>query len=392
MADSSVRTGDRLIADRTYLDATSTEPLRPAARAVLLAALDEGWADPARLHSEARRARLLYDNAREVVAAELRCRADEVSFPASGTAAVASGLTGLLRGRRRAGDVLVHTAVEHSAVLRVASQHAAAGGRCTSVPVAADGRVDVEDLTRALDQDGAAALACQWASLESSAVQPVETVARACAERELPWFADLAAGAGRLPVPSGWAVASASAHKWGGPAGVGVLVVRHGSRWRDPAPRDDRLDPRVPGYENVPAVLAAAAALQDMAGDADRARRQRHLSDRLRRELPRLVPATVVVGPDDERLPHVVSCSFLYVDGEALVHELDRQGLAVASGSACTASTLEPSHVLAAMGVLTHGNIRVGLTADTGPGDVDRLLSVLPGVVESLRERVGAPR
>jgi cysteine desulfurase len=377
---------------RTYLDATSSEPLRPAARAALLDALENGWADPTRLHSEARRARILWDEARESVAFELRCRPDEISFPASGTAAAASGLHGLLLGRRRVGDLLVHSAVEHSAVLRVAQEHARGGGRCHVVPVDRDGRVDLDDLAAAVGDERSAVLALQWAGLESGAVQPVEEVPALCRPRSVPWFADLSAGVGRLAVPDGWAVAAASAHKWGGPAGVGVLAVRKASRWRDPTPRDDRVDPRVAGFENVPAVLAAAAALRDLAADRTLAERQRALTNRLRREVPSLVPDCEVVGPSEQRLPHVFSCSFLYVDGEALVHELDRQGLAVASGSACTASTLEPSHVLAAMGVLTHGNIRIGLSAGTDDAAVDRLLGVLPGLVATLRARVDAPR
>jgi cysteine desulfurase len=377
---------------RTYLDATSSEPLRPAAREALLTALADGWADPTRLHSEARKARLLWDEARESVAAGLRCRPEEISFPASGTAAIGSGIAGLLAGRRRVGDLLVHTAVEHSAVLRSAQEHARAGGRCRVLAVDRVGLVELDDLAAALRTGRLGLVALQWAGLESGAVQPVEAVAQLCREQGVPWFADLSAGVGRLLVPDGWAVAAASAHKWGGPAGVGVLAVRKASRWRDPAPRDDRVDPRVAGFENVPAVLAAAAALRDLAGQDGLADRQRALTARLRGELPRLVPDCEVVGPSRERLPHVFSCSFLYVDGEALVHELDRNGFAVASGSACTASTLEPSHVLAAMGVLTHGNIRIGLTVEADEAEVDRLLAVLPGVVASLRARVDAPR
>lgn len=377
---------------RTYFDATSSEPLRPAAREALLTALADGWADPSRLHSEARRARLMWDEARESVSAELRCRPDEISFPASGTAAVGSGLTGLLLGRRRVGDLLVHPAVEHSAVLRSAQEHAQGGGRCVVVAVDRDGVVQLDDLASALLEERLGVVALQWAGAESGAVQPVEAVAQMCRERGVPWFADLSAGAGRLPVPEGWAVSAASAHKWGGPAGVGVLAVRKASRWRDPAPRDDRVDPRVAGFENVPAVLAAAAALRDLAAQDGLAERHRAMTARLREQVPRLVPDCEVVGPSHQRLPHVFSCSFLYVDGEALVHELDREGFAVASGSACTASTLEPSHVLAAMGVLTHGNIRVGLSAEADDADVDRFLAVLPGVVASLRARVDAPR
>ncbi len=198
-------------------------------------------------------------------------------------------------------------------------------------------------------------------------------------------FADASAAAGRVDLPGGWAVASASAHKWGGPAGVGVLVVRKGARWRAPFPVDDRTDPRVAGFENVPAVLAAAAALQAVTAErAEVAPRQRALVDRLRTGLA-AVPDVDVVGDPEHRLPHVLAFSCLYVEGEALVTELDRQGFAVASGSACTASTLEPSHVLVAMGALTHGNVRVSVGRETTEADVDRLLGVLPGVVGRLR-------
>ncbi|MGA8210019.1 MAG: aminotransferase class V-fold PLP-dependent enzyme, partial [Nocardioidaceae bacterium] len=200
-------------------------------------------------------------------------------------------------------------------------------------------------------------------------------------------FTDAAASAGRVDLPTGWAAAAASAHKWGGPAGVGVLLVRKGARWRAPFPVDDRADPRVAGFENVPGALAAAAALQAVLAEREVvAARQHALVARVRDGLA-TVPDVDVVGDPDRRLPHVVTFSCLYVEGESLVTELDRRGFAVASGSACTASSLEPSHVLAAMGALTHGNVRVSLGRDTTVEDVDRLLAVLPDVVLDLRRR-----
>ena len=203
----------------------------------------------------------------------------------------------------------------------------------------------------------------------------------------MPLFVDLCAAAGRVEVPSVWATAAASAHKWGGPAGVGVLLVRHGARWRAPFPTDDRVDARTAGFENVPSALAAAAALQAMVAEREvLATRQRALVDLVRRSAAALEDVEVV-GDPHERLPHVVTFSCLYLDGEALVTELDRHGFAVASGSACTASTLEPSHMLAAMGVLTHGNVRVSLTRHTTEDDVRRFVKVLPRVVADLRAR-----
>ncbi|TDC51243.1 aminotransferase class V-fold PLP-dependent enzyme [Jiangella ureilytica] len=377
-----------------YFDAASTEPLHPAAREVLLAAADEGWADPARLYGSARRARMLLDNAREVVAAVVGARPDEVSFTASGTQAIQLGMLGTAAARRReAGDprVVAVSAVEHSAVLQSAAHLARhEGARTVEVGVDRDGRVDPAAFAAAVADD--TVLAClQAANHEVGTVQPVDEVAAHCAGRGVPLLVDAAQAAGRVPLPAGWSVLTASAHKWGGPAGVGVLAVRRNVRWRSPLPGDEREGGRVPGFENVPAALAAAAALRARWEEADAvAARQRELVDHIRARVPELLADVDVVGHPTLRLPHLVTFSCLYVDGEALVTELDRAGFAISSGSSCTSSTLRPSHVLAAMGALTHGNVRVSLTSDATRDDVDRLLVAVADVVTRLRAGLGA--
>jgi cysteine desulfurase len=204
----------------------------------------------------------------------------------------------------------------------------------------------------------------------------------------VPLFTDAAASMGRLPLPGGWAVAAGSAHKWGGPAGVGVLLVRKGTRWENPFPLDDRVDDRVPGFENVPGALAAAAALQAVVAEREEVNAsQRELIDLVRAAVV-AIPDVDLVGDPVDRLPHLVTFSCLYVDGEALVTELARHGFGIASGSACASSIGEPSRVLAAMGALTHGNVRLSLTRDTTRAEVERFLAVLPGVVEDLRAEV----
>ncbi|MCW2854021.1 MAG: iscS 2 [Nocardioides sp.] len=365
-----------------YLDSASAEPLHPAARETLLAALDQGYADPRRLHRPGRNARLLLDNARAVVADGLGLRPDEVTFTSSGTEAVHRGLLGLHRARARVSDRIVHSAVEHSAVLHAADW---APGEAVAAPVDALGRVRVDELVAA--SSGVAVVALQAANHEVGTLQPVAEVAARL--EGVPLFVDACASAGRLDLPTGWAAAAASAHKWGGPAGVGVLLVRKGVRWTSPFPRDDRVDERATGFENVPAALAAAAALQAVVAErAETSARQAALVDRVRAAVV-AIPDTDVVGDPVDRLPHLVTFSFLYVDGEALVHALGRRGFGVASGSACTASTLEPSHVLAAMGALTHGNVRLSLARDTTADEVERLLAVLPDAVAEIRADVG---
>lgn len=371
---------------RVSLDSASSEPLHPAAKEVLLGAVEQGFADPRRLHHDGRRARMLLDNAREVVAECLGLRADEVSFTGSGTEAVQRGLLGLHRGARNRGDVIVHSAVEHSSVLHAARW---VGAPTSEVPVTEQGLVNASGLARHLAEVEApvAVAAVQSANHEVGTVHEIAGVAEALGD--VPLFMDACASVGRLDLPQGWSAAAASAHKWGGPAGVGLLLVRKGARWRNPFPTDDRGDERISGFENVPGALAAAASLRAVLAERDEVNaRQHRLVARIRESVATL-PDVEVVGASQDRLPHLVTFSFLYLDGESLVTELDRLGFGVASGSACTSSSLTPSHVLAAMGALTHGNVRLSLHADTSEDDVERFLAELPGVVTALRARVG---
>ncbi|WP_043264009.1 cysteine desulfurase/sulfurtransferase TusA family protein [Streptomyces sp. CT34] len=377
-----------------YFDAASAAPLHPVAREALLASLDEGWADPVRLHREGRRARLLLDAARETAAEAVGCRPDELTFTPSGTHAVHSGILGTLAARRRAGRRLVHSAVEHSSVLHAAEVHEAAGGTLTEVPVDSVGRVAPGEVAVALGAD--AALVClQSANHEVGTEQPVAEVAALCREAGVPLLVDAAQSLPWGPVPGAWSVLAASAHKWGGPPGVGLLAVRKGTRFAPQGPLDERESGRSPGFGNLPAVVAAAASLRALRAAAetgpDEAARLRGLVERIRARVPELVPDVEVVGDPVHRLPHLVTFSCLYVDGEALLHELDRSGFSVSSGSSCTSSTLTPSHVLRAMGVLSEGNVRVSLPYGTGEADVERFLEVLPEAVRSVRERFGVP-
>ncbi|GLY20707.1 aminotransferase class V-fold PLP-dependent enzyme [Micromonospora sp. NBRC 101691] len=373
-----------------YLDAATATPLHPVARQALAAALADGWADPGRLYTSARRARQLLDAARAAAAETLGVRPDELSFTANGTTAAHGAVLGGLAGRRRVGRVLVHSAIEHSAVLHAAERHVAGGGQAVSVPVDRSGRLDLDAWATAVRSPGVAWASLIAASHEVGTVQPVAGAAAACAGAGVPLYVDAAQVVGRAPVPAGWSVLTASAHKWGGPSGVGLLVVRKGTRWESPWPADERESGRTPGALNLPAVVAAAASLRAAAADATaEAARLTPLVERIRARVAAEVPDVEVVGDPVDRLPHLVTFSCLYVDGEALLHALDRRGFAVSSGSSCTASTLRPSHVLEAMGVLSHGNVRISLHRETTEADVERFLSELPGIVADLRAEAG---
>jgi cysteine desulfurase len=376
-----------------YLDHASTTPLHPAARAALLAALDDGWADPARLYRDGRRARMLLDAARETVAGVLGARADEVSFCASGTVAVHQAVLGAAAGRRRVGDLLLVSAVEHSSVLHAAGQHERSGGRVRQIPVDGLGRVI---LASCAPEPGTALVSVQHANHEVGTIQPVAAAAELAHAAGVPLHTDAAMTAGRIPVDVdalGADLLTASGHKFGGPAGVGILVVRSGTRWANPTPADERELGRAAGFPNLPAIVATATALHASAEQqATQAAHLGELTAELRARLPELVDDVEILGDPDPagRLPHLAAFSCLFVAGEALLGELDRAGIAVSSGSSCTSDALTPSHVLVAMGALSHGNVRVSFGHGSSAADLAALLDVLPDAVTAIRSRVGA--
>lgn len=376
-----------------YFDAASALPPHPVARQALLAALDEGWADPTRLHREGRRARLLLDAARESTAESVGCRPDELVFAPSGTRALHTGIAGALTGRRRVGSRLLVSAVEHSAVLHAAAAHQSTGGEVTELAVDRTGRVVLDEVRQSLRQgaDRPALLCLQSANHEVGTVQPVAEVTAYCQEADVPMLLDAAQSLGWEAPPPSWSLLAASAHKWGGPAGVGVLAVRKGVRFAPAQPLDEREAGWMPGVLNLPAIVAAAASLRAARADAAaEAARLRPLVDRIRAAVPELVTDAEVVGHAEHRLPHLVTFSCLYADGESLLHGLDQAGFSVSSGSSCSSSTLTPSHVLRAMGVLSEGNVRVSLPPGTTSAEVEAFLTALPEVVRSVRAQLDA--
>ena len=373
--------------------------MHPVARETLMAAVEAGWADPRRLYAEARTARRLLDQATEVLAAGLGLRPAELSFAPSGPAAVRLAVDGCLHAGRRRGQRVVAGAVEHSAVL-VPGRHRAARagepGLFDEVAVDPTGRVDVAALAAAVRVPGTVAAAVQHANGEVGTLQPLTEAHDVCRAAGIPLVVDAQASLGRVPSPTSFDVVAGEAQSWGGPGGIGILGLPERTRWSLPGPAAEPGEGRSGHTPWVPLALAAAEAWQQVQAERERdATQARALVDRVR-EAAAAVPDVEVVGHPDLRLPHIVTFSALYADGEAVVAELDRRGLAVASGSACTSSTLEPSHVLAAMGVLTHGNVRLTLPlAAVSPGRVDdvaRFCAALPEVVAAVRAQLGADR
>ena len=373
-------------AAETYLDAASTTPLHPRARAALVEALDR-FGDPSRLYGRARRARMLLDRSREQLAAAVGAAPDELVLTSGGTEAANLAVTGVARAARRRRHLVV-AAVEHTSVLAPARALAGQGFEVTEVGVDHSGRVAEDELAAAVRDD--TLLVClQHANHEVGTVQPVREAAALAHEHGALLLVDACQTVGRLPVDVadlGADLLVASGHKVYGPPGTGFLVASRRARLRPVLVGDERERRRRAGMENLPGAAALAAAVSARVAEAPAEHdRLAGLSGRLAAGLAG-IPEVVVHGDPATRLPHLVAFSVLYVEGEALLLLLDAKGIAVHSGSSCTADTQEPSHVLAAMGAITHGSVRVSFLHDAAEADVDRLLAVLPDAVADLRE------
>jgi cysteine desulfurase len=394
-------------ARRAYLDHASTSPLRPVARAALLAALDPVTGlvgDPGRMHADGMVARVAVESARDEVAALFGARNREVVFTSGATEAIASAAFGAAARVPGRGHQVV-TAVEHSAVRRAAER----SGEVTAVPVDGAGRVDADAVLAAIRPD-TALVHVQWGNHEVGTVQPVATVVAGCRDRGVLVHVDAAQAAGRVPIgfrDLGADLLSVSAHKLGGPAGVGALLVRRGVRLDPLLVGGDQERARRAGLENVAGVVAFGAACAELATGgrlAAEAAEQRRLADRVIAGVAGLGGLTLYgpppVGspgspssPDspgggptgDGRLPHIVCLGVAGIEPQAVLLGLDRAGVSAHSGSACSSEALEPSPVLAAMGVDAHHSLRVSLGWCSTDADVDHLLAALPGVLAELR-------
>jgi cysteine desulfurase len=374
---------------RHYLDHASTSPLLVEGRDAVVEWLSAARVgDPARIHSEGHEARLAVEDARTSVAALLGCRPRSVVFTSGATEAIAAAVWGAVE---RAGGHVVVPAIEHSAVRLSSAQFAAA---VTVVGCDRRGRVDPAAVLDAVRPRETALVHLQWGNHEVGTLQPVAEVVAACRELGVLVHVDAAQAAGRLPLAFdelGADLLSVSAHKMGGPPGIGALLVRRGLRVRPLLVGGDQERARRAGYENVPAIVGWGAAAAVLAASPDDAR-QRQLSERVAAAAVELDGVQLYGDPDPAgRLPHIVCLGIDGIEPQAVLLGLDQAGIAVHSGSACASEDLLPSPVLEAMGVDAHRSLRVSVGWNTMDADIDALLDALPRVIARLRALGGRP-
>lgn len=341
--------------------------------------LSQPGGDPGRIHAEGLEARVAVETSREHVASLFGARPRSVVFTSGATEAIASACW----GAAERGSHQVVTAVEHSAIRKAAE----ANGDVTVVGVDPLGRVDADELLDAVRPD-TALVHLQWGNHEVATIQPVPEVVAACRERGVLVHVDAAQANGHVPIAFddlGADLLSVSAHKLGGPAGIGALLVRRGLRVRPMLLGGDQERARRAGLEPVALIAGFGAAAEALAGslDAEMAA-QRALTDRVLAAVPSL-DGVRAYGDQQHRLPHLVCLGVDGVEPQAVLLGLDRAAVAAHSGSACSSEALEPSPVLEAMGADAHHSLRLSVGWNSTDVDVDAVLTALPRILQDLR-------
>ncbi|MHB8873863.1 MAG: cysteine desulfurase family protein [Myxococcaceae bacterium] len=378
-----------------YLDHNATTPLWPQVGELLAGAHRAAVAapgNPSSVHRAGRDARARVDQARARVAKVLGCEPREVCFTGSGSEADALAVKGAFAARKEPSRTrVVASAIEHHAILGALKHLEAEGATVVRVPPGADGQVTAEAMLAELTPQ-TALCSLMWANNETGVVQPVAEVARACRARGILFHTDAVQAVGKVPVSLIGCDAdllSLSAHKLGGPAGVGALVVRRGVPLRSLVPGHHE-DGRRGGTHNVPYLEALALSLELATGRlGQESERVSGLRDRLEREVRERIAGVTVNGAGSPRVPNTASLTFAGADGEALLIALDLEGICVSAGAACASGSVTPSHVLTAMGLSTaqaHGSLRLSLGVSTTEAEIDRVISALIAQVPRARE------
>jgi len=385
----------QLSSRRVYLDHSATTPVDARVAAAMGRALTETYGNPSSVHGFGQQARAAVDRARREVAALIGAKQNEIVFTSGGTEANNLALRGICEAAQ--GRHIITSQIEHPSVRGVCDVLEKRGWEVTRLPVYENGIVRVDDLRNAL-RDDTVLVTLMWANNEIGAIQPIREAGelvrqrRQAGQRHLWFHTDAVQAAGRVPVnvdEVGCDLLSMSAHKVYAPKGVGALYVRRGVRLAVQNVGGHQERERRAGTENVPAIVAfgeaAKLAREEM---NDRVAHDSALRDRFEQRVRETVPDVVMNGDRERRLSHLSNISFRFIEGEGLLINLDLEGVAVSTGSACSSGTLEPSPVIRALGVsdeVARGSIRFSFGKENTDADVDYVVDVLSRAVERLR-------
>ena len=376
---------------RIYMDYAATTYVKPEVLQAMTPFFTEQFGNASSIHSFGRETRTAVEKARAQVAAAIGAQEKEIFFTSGGTEADNWAIRGTAALSKR-GKHIITSAVEHHAVLHTCKQLEKEGFEVTYLPVDEKGFIRLDDLRAAIRPD-TALISIMFANNEIGTIQPVEEIGKIAHENGIPFHTDAVQAAGHEPIDVdrlGIDLLSMSAHKFYGPKGVGALYIRRGTRVQNLLQGGAQERGRRPGTDNTPAIVGMGAAIELAVKNMEQTHaRLSRLRDRMLSEIPAAIPYTRLNGPVENRLANNVNFSFSFIEGEALLLSLDLKGIAASSGSACTSGSLDPSHVLLAIGLpheTAHGSLRLTIGDATTDEDVDTLLKELPVIVKRLRE------
>jgi cysteine desulfurase len=377
---------------RIYLDHAATTPLRAEARAAMEPYLGAAaFGNPSSLHADGQAARRALDDARDTVAHAIGAAHSEICFTSGGTEADNAALVGVMLANRGRGDHLVTTQIEHEAVLRTCRFLETLGFRVTYLPPNEHGQVTAEQVEAALTPE-TVLVSVMHANNETGVLQPIRAIGQIARSRGVFFHTDAVQSFGQIPIDVDDLcvdLLSLSAHKIYGPKGAGALYVRSGVPIEPLLHGGAQERERRAGTENVAAIAGFAEAVRLLLAERSAtAARMRDLRDALIRSLTERIPDARLNGHPSERLPNNINVSFDGCDNESVLLSLDRAGISASSGSACSSGSIEPSHVLLAMGLLesrVRGAVRLTLGRDTNPDELDRTVDALTEIVRRVR-------
>ncbi len=375
-----------------YADNAATTSTSPAVLEAMMPYLTEVYGNPSSLHQKGRAAKAAITEAREKIASLLNCKPNEIYFTASGSEADNWAIKGIAYAMKNRGKHIISTKIEHHAVLHALESLEKDGFEVTYLDTDGEGRVTPEQVAAAVRID-TILVEVMYANNEIGTIEPIREIAAAVKAKNPKTlvFTDAVQAVGAIPIDIaelGVDMLSLSGHKIHAPKGIGALYIRNGVRINNLIDGGGQERSRRGGTENVPYIVGLAKALEDAIGGLDEGARVEKMRDRLIDEITK-IPHTRLNGPRDGRLPGNVNVSFEFIEGESLLLLLDMAGICASTGSACSSSSLEPSHVLLTIGVpveQAHGSLRLSISRDTTDADIDYILEKLPPIVERLRE------
>ncbi len=376
-----------------YIDNNATTKTDPEVFKAMEPYFLEKYANPSGVYSFSRDIKSSVEEAREKIARFIGAEPAEIIFTAGGTEADNMAIKGVAYANKDKGSHIITAKTEHHAVLNTCKHLEKNGFEITYLPVDKTGLINIDELKNAVTEK-TILITIMWANNEIGTIQPVKEIASIAREKNVYFHTDAVQAAGKIPIDvkeAGIGLLSLSAHKFYGPKGVGVLYAKKGVRMHSLMHGGHHERNKRAGTENVPGIIGMAKACEKAGAALDNKKlmnKTKSLRDRLEKGLAEKIPEVIINGHPEKRVDNTLNICVKYIEGESMLIHLDMEGICASSGSACTSGSLDPSHVLLAIGLpheIAHGSIRFSFGKFNEEKDVDRVLEVLPPAVEKLR-------